>query len=344
MEEAPKLKLILAFKDAGCPPTERAGLLSRAIPRRIITMLRLAVFALALFTLCLANGEVNPSQDEALYAEIPHDAAAMNEVDAQGYTALMKVAAAGKVDFVKNYIKAGADIRLTNAEGNSALFLAAKNGLFYTSLELIHAAGAEAINQRNAYHMTPFLVAVSSGHVDIAQAMLDHGAVVDAALPDGTTALMVAAQRGKAEMVRLLIDKKAAIESTSSTGTTALMLACLSGHLPAAAALLGAGAAVDARDSRGLTALLVAAARGHGHVVEALILAGAAVDAEDKLGRSACVHGIEAGSAQVIDCLVAYGAALPASGFSASSEAWEFRRRRMEGTAEGEKVFGCKAR
>jgi ankyrin repeat protein len=195
-------------------------------------------------------------------------------------------------------------------------------------------------NEVNKFSMTPFLIAISSGHTEISHMMLDHGADANAAVRgDGTTALMMAAQRGNVGIIDVLIQKGAIVDKVTTTGTTALMFASLSGKLEAVQALRIAGANVNMQDNKGLSALMVAAARGHGKVVGYIIQHDrAGIDEQDKMGRTAMLHAIEARHQNVIDCLVATGAIVPKSGYSSSYVALQAMQRRMTG---GSELYQC---
>jgi hypothetical protein len=69
-------------------------------------------------------------------------------------------------------------------------------------VDLIRAA-AET-EARNKLGYTPVLTAAECGNADVLEALLDKGADVDAALPDGRTALHIAAGAGRTAVIALL--------------------------------------------------------------------------------------------------------------------------------------------
>lgn len=114
--------------------------------------------------------------------------------------------------------------------------------------------GGEA---RDRHGRTALMAAASSGNIEVAKALIDAGASIDAAASGGhrremedATALMVAANRGDAPMATLLLDRGAdprlAIRSGPHAGATAMSLARQSGNLRLAE-LLAARAATPAR-------------------------------------------------------------------------------------------------
>lgn len=68
---------------------------------------------------------------------------------------------------------------------------------------------------------TPLHYAASKGHTDIAQLLLQHGALVNAPAPDGTTPLMMAALSGSRDMVTVLIRAGADPRAENLQGLTA---------------------------------------------------------------------------------------------------------------------------
>ena len=77
---------------------------------------------------------------------------------------------------------------------------------------------------------TSLMVACQNGHLRVATALLDAGAVVDATDIVGRTALMLACDSGHAECARLLIRRGAVVGKTENNGWTALMFANRNNH------------------------------------------------------------------------------------------------------------------
>ena len=82
---------------------------------------------------------------------------------------------------------------------------------------------------------------------------------VDAALPDGTTALMLSSFKGNENAVKKLIGASANVNAANRYGVTALMQASAQGHLGIVKLLLKAGATADLRDMSGRSAWDMAA-------------------------------------------------------------------------------------
>ena len=116
--------------------------------------------------------------------------------------------------------------------------------------------------------------------VDAAGRLIRAGANVNTATDLGVTPLLLACSDAGAAMVTLLLKAGARPDVTLPSGETALMVAARTGQLESVQALLSRGADVNARESsRGQTALMWAAAQRHADVVRLLIDAGADVQA-----------------------------------------------------------------
>jgi ankyrin repeat protein len=128
---------------------------------------------------------------------------------------------------------------------------------------------------------TPLMRAARTNDVDSMRHLIDGGADVNAALPDGTTVLMIAAgqglqgprgdgprirvptEAGAVEAVRLLVDKGAKVNATSTQGATALHAAVNRGD-GVVRLLVERGADLTAKNKFGQTPLDAAAGGGGG--------------------------------------------------------------------------------
>jgi ankyrin repeat protein len=184
----------------------------------------------------------------------------------------------------------------------------------------------------------PLAAAVRTGDEAAVRALLEQGVDVNAAEPDGTTALIwavrhdrgeivtvllaagadvraanrygvaplaVAAANGSAALVRALLDAGADPDAANPEGETPLMLAARSGDLPSVQALLARGAAVDAKEGwRGQDALMWASAEGHAGIVRALVDAGAHVGARSKAGFTPLLFAVREGHVDAVRALL----------------------------------------
>ena len=231
-----------------------------------------------------------------------------------GDTALMFAARAGSVEVVRRLAAAGANPNARTAGGHTALMWAAAEAHAATTQALIDHGAAlvdartaatafvprrrrprrgpillregEAANPaefprdgetdppRTAGGFTPLLYAVLAGDGETVRVLLDNGADVNDASPDGVSALMLALTKRHEELALLLIDRGAA-PNYDGRHAARDHHARAGGTRGAAPAETGA----EAVDFAGYTALHVAAATGQHRALRALLAAGADPDA-----------------------------------------------------------------
>jgi len=158
----------------------------------------------------------------------------------------------------------------------------------------------------------PLHVAVKHGHGAVAAFLVrERGADVNAAGPQGFSALAVAAKEGDAEMVRLLAALGADVNGDPSANGwvgTALHVAAAGGKTVAAAALIELGARCDLFDAHRHTPLHRASEAGSEGVVDALLRAGASVASQDLAGNTPLHNAARDGRAAVAARLLRGGA------------------------------------
>ncbi|OGJ92040.1 MAG: hypothetical protein A2268_05775 [Candidatus Raymondbacteria bacterium RifOxyA12_full_50_37] len=140
---------------------------------------------------------------------------------------------------------------------------ATANGTPAQMFELLKNANVD-INQKNASDYTPLLVALVSGKLDAAKAIVAAGADVNHLTKDKKSALSLAAKRGDLALVNLLIERGADVthetwdlDNTTgqyAKGFTALSYAVIYNHLEVAKALLAAGC----KETEGISGYFVA--------------------------------------------------------------------------------------
>jgi uncharacterized protein len=124
--------------------------------------------------------------------------------------------------------------------------------------------------------------AVKDGDRAGAIALLRQHVDVNAAEPDGTTALHWAARQDDRELADLLIKAGANVKAANRYGVTALYLACVNGSAPMIAKLLEAGADSNAATTEGETALMTVARTGNVEAAKVLLAHGADVNSKEQ--------------------------------------------------------------
>ncbi|OPZ10194.1 MAG: Phosphocholine transferase AnkX [candidate division BRC1 bacterium ADurb.BinA364] len=160
--------------------------------------------------------------------QAPADPAALEQMRNDAYE--------GRIDAVRAALAQGADPDAADADGRTALMLAAFNG-----------------------------------HLEIARELIGRSAQVDLKDAAGRTALLYAATGTSAEMAKLLLENGADVNTTDTEERwTALMFAASEGNVEVARALLDAGADTALQDTDGDGALQFAMQNGHTAMVNLL--------------------------------------------------------------------------
>jgi ankyrin repeat protein len=155
-------------------------------------------------------------------------------------TALMWAASRKHPDAVAALIKAGADVRARSRVYTQTV-----------TSEVTQRAGREALNytvQRGG--STALLFAARSGDAESARLLVEAGANVNDALPDGMTALVEAAHSGN-QAVGILLLEKGADPNAREAGYTALHAAVLRSGADLVKALVAKGADPNLRMTKG---------------------------------------------------------------------------------------------
>ncbi|MGH9466436.1 MAG: quinoprotein dehydrogenase-associated putative ABC transporter substrate-binding protein, partial [Terriglobales bacterium] len=173
--------------------------------------------------------------------------AKINEVDSDGSTPLMGAVDRNRAGALKFLLAHGASITQGAPHGFSPLSLALEEQDFDAAYVLI-GAGADVNAPASKYRLTPLMVVASEkppeadslvrilqqhGPIDVARALLQHKAKVNATDAAGVTALMIAAAHDNSPMIGLLIQAGANPHMKSAAGETARDIAVKNGNLGA---------------------------------------------------------------------------------------------------------------
>ena len=155
----------------------------------------------------------------------------------------------------------------------------------------------------------PLIDAVKAGNVESVRALIKQRVDVNAASPDGTTALHWAVKSNSREMAQLLIAAGAKANAANRYGVTPLILAATNGSGALAEALLKAGANPNVTVGEGETILMAAARAGNVETIKALVAHGADVNATEQWqGQTALVYAAVEDHADAVKVLVELGA------------------------------------
>ena len=175
---------------------------------------------------------------EALEALFDHGASSVNaREESHGQTALMWAAAQADADVVRVLLAHGADV---GARSDSHLLPVSRGDGDPFEQYVMEA-------QRGS---TPLLFAARNGRIENVRLLLDAGADVNEAAPNGQSALVTASFSGQGELAAFLLER-GANPNAADAGYTALHTAVLRGDLRLAKALCAHGADPNSRLTRG---------------------------------------------------------------------------------------------
>ena len=177
--------------------------------------------------------------------------------------------------------------------------------LLYAQLGLADHIGklvAEGVDPdwRREDGVTTLMMAAMTNRLSVIEALLDHGATLELAAPDGLTALLAACAGAKTtrdtSAIELLLARGADPNRPNQEGNDALMTCARHGLVQGVIALLESGADPRRANRHGTTALMQAA---RGHLVETvrlLLRAGADRTQADAGGLTAARYARELGA------------------------------------------------
>jgi ankyrin repeat protein len=163
--------------------------------------------------------------------------------------------------------------------------------------------------EANGIDAPAIVEAARAQDIDTVRALLVDGVDVDAAQPDGATALHWAAYRNDPELAALLIESGADVNAANELGATPVWLAADNGSAAMVARLLDAGADPDAALRNGETPVMTASRTGSADAVRHLVTHGADVNrTERSRGQTALMWAVAQGHREVLGVLLAHGA------------------------------------
>lgn len=218
--------------------------------------------------------------------EVLADGADPNATNSDKETPLMVAIKEGRIEIVRELIRAKADVNLVSKDPFSEAVAGFHPGVMH--LVAVH-------------EWTPLQKAAQGGNTEIVNALLQGGADVNRKAGP-KTALSVAAGKGRAEIVNALL-KAGADVNESKIELSPLASAAAGGHREILQVLLQAGADLHLVNFLGWTALIAlsSAALGNAPGVQILLAAGADPDKKDNDGRTAIKIAASAKRAYGVD-------------------------------------------
>jgi ankyrin repeat protein len=195
------------------------------------------------------------------------------------------------VSALKKFVSTGFAADSRNAEGNSALHLAAAGGAQGAADYLLNRG--LSIDVRGSNERTPLMEAVMADQTEMVRWLLRQGADPRLKDKEGFKPLMLAVREGKSGAVEELAPYN------REDLDPALLLAALVGRADVIDSLTNFGSSVYARMEDGRTPLMIAAENGHTESVKLLLDIGASRFTTDPEGRTAADIATAAGHSEI---------------------------------------------
>ncbi len=175
--------------------------------------------------------------------------------DANGWTALHLAARAQRQESVAFLLDAGMDVDTPGLDGVTPMMLAAREG-HHTMVRYLLKQGAKP-ELKNSKNRSALMLAIDGGHTDCIEEIAPYSR------PQLDTALLYAAAQGKHNVIETLTSFGASVYVRHEGGMTPLMLAAENGHSDTVTTLLENGANRYAVNEHGWTAAQIAEAANH---------------------------------------------------------------------------------
>lgn len=151
----------------------------------------------------------------------------------------------GRRAVARHLIERGIDVRAADANGMTALHLAAMDARLTELLRPLLARGADPNAVVGHYRETPLILAIDADNRAAMRILLRGGADVNQPILEGITPLMYAVLKGEPESAKLLLAHGAAIDRPNAFGVTPLAMAVALGRLQTIDLLIRSGADPD---------------------------------------------------------------------------------------------------
>ncbi len=173
---------------------------------------------------------------------------------------------------------------------------------------LVCLVAAASLGQ-GAWAASSLVEAVRSGDEATALELIRQHADIDAAEPDGTTALHWAVYRNDEPLIEQLIKAGANVKAVNEFGSTPMSEAAVTGNVAVIEKLLKGGADPESPNADGQTALMVLARTSNVAAAQVLLKHGANVNAVEKWhGQTALMWAAAQSQPEMVKLLIKHGA------------------------------------
>ena len=245
---------------------------------------------------------------QILQAVLDHGAD-VNATNKHNETALMAASKMGNIDAINVLLNAGANPHIANINGCSWLHCAVLGDSNKEVLQAIIDHGAD-VNATDKSSKTALMIACEKYNAGAINVLLDGGADPNITGDDGFTCLQwIVYSDCNKEVLQALIDHGADVNATDKNNQTTLMIACKKRNEDAINVLLNARADPNIGDIDGDTCLNEAVGRGcTKEIIEEIIHRGANVNASGEVNITPLIMACHRGNKDAIDVLLNGGA------------------------------------
>ncbi|XP_046553082.1 ankyrin repeat domain-containing protein 50-like [Haliotis rubra] len=193
------------------------------------------------------------------------------DIDSRGWkkrTPVMAAAVKGHKEVVELLVKHGADLSISEKSGSNILHLACSNGQFGV-VEYVLSLNSVDINRRGYMKRTPVMIAAESGHKEVVELLVKHGANLLLTDKHGDNILHRACKEGHFDVVKYVLSLNSVdINSRGWEGRRLVMIPAEKGHKEVVELLVKHGANLLLTDKHGDNTLHRACKEGHFDVVK----------------------------------------------------------------------------
>jgi ankyrin repeat protein len=192
----------------------------------------------------------------------------VNSQDDKGWTPSHSVAWNGHLSLLELLLGSGTDIGMWNRSNKMPIDLALENKKHDVTSFLAMCSSSGSICALNTASLTPLEAGSQNGLPQVVEQQLDDGGPSDNQESDS---LHTALESGHLDLIQRLLDHGADVNERNKISQTLLDVASKDGKLEVVRTLIRSGADVNCRDSSGYTPLHVAIVFGHIDVVQLLL-------------------------------------------------------------------------
>ncbi|XP_076822568.1 kinase D-interacting substrate of 220 kDa B-like isoform X2 [Clavelina lepadiformis] len=227
----------------------------------------------------------------------------LEQMDVNGWTALMWASYKGHADVVDYLLTHGANVHATVAYNMTSLLWAAGRG-FLDIVEALCRKGAK-VNHVDKFGNTALIWASRHGYADVISCLLNHKADPNIVGANGCSGLINAVKGNHVECVPVLLQcPKLNVNRTDQNGHSALCYAAKLGTADMASQLLDHGAYLNLADLHGDSPLIKSIKHGHVEMVKLLLSKFADINVTGKDGKTAIHLACEMGHILIVQELL----------------------------------------